>query len=349
MRQQIRDLIRPGATCLEMANLSQDNHKIIMEHPLNDSLDHLRNVLQKAEQSYKPNAISYDGAVGSSSQGPEKAISRLLIALISSDVALYLPSRTGTQNMCFDLVAVRTRVQKGDFNYEYYRALSQLVIRKASDVNIWSAVFDLIITLSRMTPPASIPLLFDGTPITHCSASQQGDEQTKDLLEGVLFHEIKNCTYQGVNGFFSKYFEGKEWSERGKEIYNAVKDRYVNGRWSDFPSSPEETAVWQWLHRFQEEFLSEAQGIYYTTKSTKDLTSAEARRQLDLFIKRRGDTATTIHNWKDVQVIGELRLSNNEWKKKLLQLSRYMRDIFFTQPTRRFIHGFTILGTTMEL
>ena len=26
-----------------------------------------------------------------------------------------------------------------------------------------------------------------------------------------------------------------------------------------------------------------------------------------------------------------------------------MRDVFFTQPTRRFIYGFTILGTTMEL
>ena len=128
-----------------------------------------------------------------------------------------------------------------------------------------------------------------------------------------------------------------------------MKSRHIDGRWSDFPSPPEENAVWEWLRRFQEEFLSEAQGIYYKTLSTKDLTGAEARRQLDLFIKQRGDTASAIHDWKDVQVIGELRVSNKEWMTKLLQLSRYVRDVFFTQPTRRFVHCFTILGMTMEL
>jgi hypothetical protein len=130
-----------------------------VEHPLDDSLDHLRNAFRKAVQSYKPGAIFYDGAVGSSSQRLEKATSRLLSALMGSDVALYLPSRIGNRNMASDLLRVRERVQKGDFNYEHYRTLSRLVIKKASDVKIWSAVFNLIITLSRISPPASIPLV----------------------------------------------------------------------------------------------------------------------------------------------------------------------------------------------
>jgi hypothetical protein len=200
------------------------------------------------------------------------------------------------------------------------------------------------------TPPASIPPSFDGTPITHSSASQQGDEQTRRLVEDRIFKEIKYCTYPGVGGFFSKYFDGEEWTEESKRVYNTVKGRHVNGRWTYFPEMPTEKAVYDWLSRFQDKFLSDARGIYYTSKSGSELTGTEARRQLDVFVKPSDvDRSSAKHDWKDVRVIGELRASNSDWKTKLLQLSRYVRDVFFTQPTRRFVHGFTILGTTMEL
>ena len=187
-------------------------------------------------------------------------------------------------------------------------------------------------------------------PITHSSASQQGDEQTRRAVEIRIFEEIKDCTHQNVEGFFSKYFEGKDWTERTEEIYRAVRDRHVDNRWTDFPQPPVQNAVLEWLFRFQKEFLSDARSVYYTSESSKDLTGAEARRQLDIFVKRNGENISkTVHDWKDVEVIGELRESNNDWKAKLLQLGRYMRDVFATQPTRRFVHGFTLLGTTMEL
>lgn len=164
-----------------------------------------------------------------------------------------------------------------------------------------------------------------------------------------IFEEIKDCIYRDVGGFFSKYFEGKEWTERSKEIYNAVKDRHIDGRWIDFPDPPAQNAVWEWIRSFQDEFLSDARGVYYTTKGPSDLTGAEARRQLDLFIKPRSDTAGTKHEWRDVHVIGELKQSAEGFKPLMLQLGRYMRDVFTTQPTRRFIHGFFLRGTTMEL
>jgi hypothetical protein len=56
----------------------------------------------------------------------------------------------------------------------------------------------------------------------------QGDEQMKRLLEISLFNEIKNCIYQNVGGFFTKYFEGKKWFKRSKEIYKAIKDHYID-------------------------------------------------------------------------------------------------------------------------
>ncbi|SLM36384.1 protein [Lasallia pustulata] len=198
-------------------------------------------------------------------------------------------------------------------------------------------------------PPTSIPPSLNGTPMRHTSASQQGGEQTVDLLKGRIFEEIKSCTYRNVGGFFSKYFEGKDWTEQTKEIYRTVQDRHTGGRWTDFPDPPVQDAVIKWLFRFQEEFLSDARGVYYTSHNS-NLTGAEPKRKLDILIKRKSSVSGTAHNWKNVQVVSELKESSEkDCKALLLQLGRYIREVFTAQPTRRFIHGFSLYGTTMEL
>ena len=124
--------------------------------------------------------------------------------------------------MASELSNVFGRVRSGDFDYQHFRAMSRLVINQAPDVQIWRAVLELIISISRQSPPASIPPSFDGTPVIYSSASMQGDEQTERLLKISLLDEIKNYTYWNVEGLFAKYFEGREWSNRSKEIYEAV-------------------------------------------------------------------------------------------------------------------------------
>ncbi|KAI9797634.1 MAG: hypothetical protein M1825_005732 [Sarcosagium campestre] len=326
-----------------MASLSQIDRTIIAEHPLDDYLDHLEDSLRKAEQDYG------QGSVDIHDQGLQKTISRLLYTFQGHEAALDLRSKTGSEDLAFELSALFMRVRKGNFIYEHYRALIRLVINHAHDVDIWNAVVELITTVSRTTPPTSIPVSFDSTPITYSSASQQGSEQTRRLVEARIFEEIKYCTYRNVGGYFSKYFEGKTWTEKSKKIYQAVQDQKAAGRWIRFPESPVQDAVLKWLFRFQEEFLSDARGVYYTSESSGDLTGAEARRQLDIFVKRKSDESAAQHDWKDVRVIGEHQKSNSkDFKSLLLQLGRYVRDVFTAQPTRRFIHGFFLSGTTME-
>ncbi|KAL8698069.1 MAG: hypothetical protein Q9201_006780 [Fulgogasparrea decipioides] len=332
-----------------MANLSQNDRNIIAEHPLDKLLDHLQDPLRKAEQNNIPGSLSHDGIVNRPDQGPQKAISRLLGALQVHEVALDLRSKTGNENIASELSTLFRRVQNGNFNYEHYRALSRLVVKKAPDIDIWNAVLDLIITVSRTTPPTSIPPSFNGTPVTKSSSSFQGSEQTRKIIESAMFYEIKGCTYRNVGGFFEKYFEGRPWSRKSKAIYNAMNKQYRGGRWTDFPDPPDEDAVWDWLSRFQDKHLLDSRGILYTTESTSDLTGGEAQRQLDLFVKRRGIETSGNHDWKDVRVIGELKQSKWTLKKILLQLARYIRDAFTAQPTRRFIHGFFLHDTTMEL
>lgn len=100
---------------------------------------------------------------------------------------------------------------------------------------------------------------------------------------------------------------------------------------------------------FQVKHLSDLRGILYTMGSTSDLTGGEAQRQLDLFTKKRGTGTSGKHDWKDVHVTGELKQSKWSFRKILLQLAKYMRDAFTARPTRRFVHGFFLHGTLMEL
>lgn len=344
-------MTEPGlaVSCPHMGNLSEDDCIAISKNPLDTSLNDVRDALRTADQAYQLATINLDDASHTAEEVLLVALSELFSILHTRKVAKMIKSKAGNDNLKCDILTLLKRLENIDFNYEHYRALSQLVIEMAPDVDIWNAVLDLISFISRLTPPPRFPVSFNGTLVVYSSASMKCDEQTKILLELSLFEEIKNCTYRNVEGFFAKYFEGKNWSKQSKEIYEAMKDLYVDGKWIDFPDPPGEHAVWKWLSRIQDKYLTETRGIYYRTSTTADLVGGEARRQLDLFIKRRTVNVDTRHDWKDVQVIGEHQINSKDWKSKFLQICRYVRDAFIVQPTRRYIHAFTILGTSIEL
>ncbi|RMZ90674.1 hypothetical protein DV736_g2093, partial [Chaetothyriales sp. CBS 134916] len=289
-----------------MATLSQDDRDLIARHPLDNSLDYLEKSLREVEQS--STSSRHGNATDMSEDGRQKAISRLLSALMGAEVALDLQSKTGSREVAAELAILFGRVRKGDFNYDHYRPLVKLVIQKAADFEIWSAVLDLITTLSRVTPPTSIPTTFYDTPITHSSASQQGAEQTRELVKKRLFEEIRSCIYREVGGFIQKYFEAKSWTPRTLDIYQAIKTRYKDGRWTDFPDPPVQAEVLDWWFQFQREFLLKERSRYYTTTSPKDLVGAEAKRQIDLFVMPSDSQISDMaYNWKDIRVIGELK------------------------------------------
>lgn len=135
----------------------------------------------------------------------------------------------------------------------------------------------------------------------------------------------------------------------------SVKSQHVDGKWVPLPDSPTQTEVQDWLFQLQNDLLPEENRKYFTIKVPDELTGAEARRQLDLIVKRKtsGVGLTPLdskHDWRDIEVIGELKESGKDGvKKTLVQVARYVRDIFAYQPTRRFVHAFTICGREMEV
>lgn len=126
-----------------MAELPKNDRDIIAKYPLNDSLNRLQGLLQEAEQVYNVTTEPRD-------ENCRKAISKLLTTLMGEEAAFNLRSRTSDDNVDSDLAGLFRRLRQGHFNYEYYRALVRLVIEKAPDVDIWKAVLDLTVTISRL-------------------------------------------------------------------------------------------------------------------------------------------------------------------------------------------------------
>ncbi|EEH04621.1 conserved hypothetical protein [Histoplasma capsulatum G186AR] len=346
-----------------MAGLSQEDRNIIKNHPLTSSVNHLQGVLQEAEKIYESRLISYDGAVDSLDQLYRGATSGLLSVLQKEGAACNLHSRIGDGKLESDLghLVERLKKTKGIFKYDDYRPLVHLVIQRLPDneiqdvnkwnVNIWKAVFNLIDNIPQSTPPTSIPPSYDSTPVKSTSSSQKGSEQTRKLVNPRIFEEICSCTFRDVEGFFDKYFEEKDWSDKADTICRRVLDPDSDSNWAQFPDPPTQDNVLAWWFRLQEDLLLQSRSTYYTTASKADLTGSQAERQVDLLLRARGGSPLqNKHDWTDILVVGELKKPKEKIRTKatLLQISCSVREVFAAQPTRRFVHAFTVCGTKME-
>ncbi|KAI4173799.1 MAG: hypothetical protein LQ343_002734 [Gyalolechia ehrenbergii] len=323
-----------------MANLSQDDLDVIAEHPFNQDLDHLRDPLQQAETDYKPHSLSHPRHHAVAND----AVSRLLATLIAHKAALALPSPTGHDHIASNLSTLLAHVRDGHFDYEPYRALSRLVITQAPDADIWAAVFDLLTTLSPTTPPTTIAPSIHAFPIltSSSSSSQQGAEPTRESVQGRCFEGTRTCSPQNGDASFSQCLEEKPWAKRVEEIYKAMKERDGNGRWTEFPQPPRVDAVCDWWLDLQDRFLSTERGLYYTSTSNNNPST----RHIDLFVKpNNAQSSKLVHDWKDVQVVGELKKSTD---KTLRQMRSHVSQVFSNQPTRRSLHTFSLAGNEMR-
>ncbi|KAM4056429.1 hypothetical protein HRG_003332 [Hirsutella rhossiliensis] len=244
------------------------------------------------------------------------------------------------------LVGALQRVRGGGMTLEPFRPLISSVVDNAPDVNIWDAVLSLIDTLSSLTPPpSSIVPTYKGTPVK-TSSSRLADSETRDIVEGELFFEIKDCTFRNVGGFCDKFFDSKSWRKEQKEMLNRMMVAHDGKKWTNFPSTPDEDPVWTWLCALEERFLTDAPHKLYTTRTANQFK--ERKGQMDLFFQKPARKANSTFTYKDVLVVGEQKKSD-KFKATLLQLTRYVRGVFADQPTRRFVHAFSLCASKMEL
>jgi hypothetical protein len=82
------------------------------------------------------------------------------------------------------------------------------------------------------------------------------------------------------------------------------------------------------------------------------LRGSEADRKLDILLTPADAVLLHgEHDWSNVLVIGEHKQNPDEDSstKTLVQLAGYVREVFGSQPERRFVPGFTICGSIIRL
>ncbi|KAI0201880.1 hypothetical protein F4808DRAFT_469184 [Astrocystis sublimbata] len=290
--------------------LSQQAKDVISELPLNDTLDFSRSRL--CENVDDPR---------------REDIASLLGALVISPTTFKLLSPDGSGNVAAKLFFVQQHVRGDSVELDHFRTLIHYVVSKSSDIDIWEAVFDIIHDLGALTPPpSSTAPTFQGTPV-RSSSSRLSDSETRDIVEREFFFEIRDCTFRNVGGFCDKFFNTESWYKGQKEMLEAIITEHDGNRWKSFPSVPAEQPVWDWLRSLGDRALS------------------------DLFFQTPVSVASGTFEYKHVLIVGEQKSSHDtgRFKADFLQLTRLVRGIFIDQPTRRFVHAFTLSASIMEL
>ena len=276
-----------------------------------------------------------------------------------------------------------SQARRGEFNYEHYRVLSRLVIEQAPDVNIWSAVIDLIARTrpakSVITPPPSgptFPSMFQQTPhsfntgffIDIFEQRTQMDHTLKEKLLPSLRLDIPDFAHT-VFGRLSQLHELAQKAFQRCQDGDAPLFTVDKG-WAKWPPSAREHLVLDWLQdittRFTEwttergERVAARRQLYQGPGSY--LNGSPVKRKMDVGIVARhrqgkgdedaaGKTSDApISCWTNILVVGELKSNPTEdgqapvW----LDLATYAREVFRTQD-RRFVLGFNLCGSIMRL
>ncbi|KAI9765989.1 MAG: hypothetical protein M1840_006996 [Geoglossum simile] len=285
------------------------------------------------------------------STGARVIVVRLIVALQGLPAAWDLPSENATGVLVDDIIRLAPRVILGKFDVPKTVILCERVVRDAPSTEIWSAVYDLI-TESKVTTPSTV---FNSssldTPFRSTSSSQQGKEQIHDDIDHRILQEVNGCVYNDTGCFFDEYFGGKAWSSVVEQVVRDVDLQIIDNRWVDYPDPPSQDAFLAWFWGLQSAFFPRGPGAYYSSP-TLSLSGSDCKRKPDLFLALSGTTKHDArYSWADVRVIGELKQSENpnDYKKEFLWLCGHAREVFTSQPTRLFLHGFVIRGSVIEL
>ena len=366
-----------------MANLSEDERLIIATYPLNDSLAYLQDSLEKAEQSYPPRTFSDVERVNYSATDPPKVISRLLFTLQGHEVAFSLCSKTGNGNIRSELSTLVVRVQSGDFNYEHYRELSQLVIKKAPDVDIWNHVFELITRTKPAPQPATPPppLLpfsssFEQTPWSYSTGMFADTSEYRNNVDAALKEELLPNLRLDIPDFHRVLFrQVPQLEELANEVFKKCQGGenslyQISTGWTKWPESAKEDLVLEWLQDLTKRLVvwlndlgshpSSRRQVYQGP--TVYLNGSPIQRKMDVGIAACneqskseedgvGDKSNTlISEWGEILVAGELKRNAtlDGQTPAWLDLATYAREVFRAQD-RRFVLGFTLCGSIMRL
>lgn len=249
--------------------------------------------------------------------------------------------------------------------------LSQ-VIGCASSAAIWRSVFEIVdpstpgvsilteaisenvsegLSLSSsIHPPTAgppLPAQFRNTPIKPNSGTYTTQSGTHIEVDPRLRAELKRLTFPNTPGFMDAFFSS--YQSKAAEILQLKQfaDLRSIDQWTGFPRPPTPIPSEKWFLGLANQVLAAA-GVsrQYAASPGKPLAGCPSLRKPDLMLL----PANAEVNWSSVLVVGELKQNRQKGLevKTIVQLANYVRLMFATQHSRRFVHGFTICDEYMR-
>jgi len=174
-------------------------------------------------------------------------------------------------------------------------------------------------------------------------------DTTKNVLEVSYYslrNELSGCVFRHVKGFYAKYFEERSWSTAVKQVLQKVQPVMTSGLCIDLLEIRSQESLSAWLDRFQSMFLTEKQ-IHHHFHSRQISNSDDPLRANVYLVVSDQPKSSSLAN---ARVLGELNAdASNTDPEDVLRFCESARQVFQARPTRRFLHGFQICGSMMEL
>lgn len=281
----------------------------------------------------------------------------LLPLLQSHPVSRLLPSGTGRGTLRADLLRLEASFDSGELDPNRVRPLLSAVLANTSDTDIWQQVYHAVAVSTPPRKPLSSVLQ---TPWRYTTSSIVNSSEKREQMDKLLSDEL-GIMYIDVPYFYEAFFGSIPDLETASE---AIFQKCTQGTqplfrqgWTGWPGDAKQAGVLAWFADVVEHFLQWARDYRPTTrgllaKPGTPLSGLVAKRKPDIsLVDNPKANKAAKHYWSHILVPGELKSNPNADIPSMahLDMGRYVKEVFTSQPTRRFVLGFTLCGDWMRL
>ncbi|KAJ2990636.1 hypothetical protein NUW58_g2849 [Xylaria curta] len=157
-----------------------------------------------------------------------------------------------------------------------------------------------------------------------------------------ILHNIDGRMHGPMSRFIKKYFGNFQYVYQDDASLEIQLSGRVVGRCAVPSAAPSPGNFLQWFSSYLSRELDGARGLWHINETADDGAC--------LLLAMPASSASNVRtSWDHVQVIGQFYRRSVCYRDGLLRLCRSARQVFSSQPTRLFLHGFYIRGVLIEL
>ncbi|KAA8914714.1 hypothetical protein FN846DRAFT_925709 [Sphaerosporella brunnea] len=213
-----------------------------------------------------------------------------------------------------------------------------------------------------------------GQRFTSSGPDQMPSNARRDEMDPLLLAELAGRVSRDVHGFEDAFFPA---SDDIRELFDWAVDASIydrsTSRWRSWPAIPNEGNVLAFFQNTVDNVLlrqlnanAGVRSYPYVPSNSLLIRGGDCRRKTDLLISTYIPNAPALpapdfkldfitlrrnrYDWRTIRVIGELKANPDESDSDstLAQLANYVREIFNAQPSRRWVHSFTLCGQNLR-